>query len=162
MRRPKLPDHGSGSGRRRFHQTGCIRRTVPERSRRIRDGDAVDRRVAARDYSDVIDAGAKEELGRMALSYVGADPLADEVWVWLINDPELAPKVREDLNRGPERDRIFPTGTGVGPRREDLPLIESRIVLLEEHSPFAMDAVNAAAFAEAYKDLVEMWWRLSE
>jgi hypothetical protein len=95
------------------------------------------------------------------LSYVGADPSADEIWVVLINDPELPPKVREDLIED-LNENGFSAGNGRRPTVDDLPLIESRLMLLEEHSPFAMDEVNAAAFAEAYKDLVEMWWRLNE
>lgn len=107
------------------------------------------------------DADAKEKIGRLALSYVGVDPLADEVWIWLINDPELSPKVRrdliEDLNETGFSDR-----EGRRPTVDDLPLIENRILLLEEHAQFAMDDVTVAAFAEAYKDLTEMWWRLSQ
>ncbi len=38
----------------------------------------------------------------------------------------------------------------------DLPLIQSRIALIEEFAPNAMDEVNTAAFEEAYKDLVNM------
>jgi hypothetical protein len=111
--------------------------------------------------SNAMDVVAKEELGRQVLSHVGADPFADEVWVWLINDPELSPKVREDLIED-LNENGFSDGNGRRPTVDDLPLIESRIMLIEEHSPFAIDEVNAAAFAEAYKDLVEMWWRLNE
>jgi hypothetical protein len=39
------------------------------------------------------------------------------------------------------------------PRPEDLPLILSRIDLIEEVGPYAMDEVNFKAFLEAYKDL---------
>jgi hypothetical protein len=38
----------------------------------------------------------------------------------------------------------------------DLPLIQNRIALIEQLAPNAMDQVNAAAFKEAYKDLVNM------
>jgi hypothetical protein len=38
----------------------------------------------------------------------------------------------------------------------DLSLIQARMALIEELAPNAMDKVNAAAFAEAYKDLVNM------
>ena len=38
----------------------------------------------------------------------------------------------------------------------DLPLIQNRIALIEQLAPEAMDEVNAAAFKEAYKDLVAM------
>jgi len=42
------------------------------------------------------------------------------------------------------------------PGPEDLPLILSRLRLIEEMAPYAMDEVNADAFAEAYKDLLNM------
>ena len=38
----------------------------------------------------------------------------------------------------------------------DLPIIEKRISLIEEQAPDAMDQANAAAFQEAYKDLLNM------
>ena len=44
---------------------------------------------------------------------------------------------------------------------DDLPLIYSRLRLIEEVGPDAMDDVNAAAFAEAYKDLVNMARKLT-
>jgi hypothetical protein len=102
----------------------------------------------------VIDLKAKELLGRLALSFAGADPEADEIWAELINDPELSAKTREDLIEDLNEEGFD------DPRNlteEDLPLIENRILLIEEHAAFAMDDVNAAAFAEAYKDLVNMW-----
>ena len=45
---------------------------------------------------------------------------------------------------------------------DDLPLILTRLALIEEHAPDAMDEVNAAAFAEAYKDLMNMAARLMQ
>jgi hypothetical protein len=114
-----------------------------------------------REDSLFTDPVAKEKLGRLALSYVGADPLADEVWVWLINDPDLSAKVREDLIED-LNENGFSDGNGRRPTVDDLPLIESRILLLEEQAEFAMDEVNAAAFAEAYKDLARMWQRLNQ
>lgn len=107
-----------------------------------------------------LDPAAREQLGRMALSHVGADPVADEIWVWLINDAELSPEVRadliEDLN-----ENGFSDGDGSVATIEDLPVIENRLLLIEENAPFALDDTNAAAFAEAYNDLAEMWWRLN-
>lgn len=111
--------------------------------------------------SILTDPAAKEELGRLALSYVGADPFADEIWAWLINDPELSAKVREDLIED-LNENGFSDGNGRRATVDDLPLIESRIRLLEQHAQFAMDEVNAAAFAEAYKDLANMWLRLNQ
>jgi hypothetical protein len=60
----------------------------------------------------------------------------------------------EDLNEDG-----FPDPHHVTP--DDLPLIESRILLIERLAPEAMDEVNFEAFAEAYKDLVNMYARAS-
>jgi hypothetical protein len=114
-----------------------------------------------RDHWDFTDPVAKEALGRHALSYVGDEPLADEVWATLINDPDLSPKVREDLIED-LNENGFSEGNGRRATVEDLPLIESRIQLIEEHWQFAMDEANDAAFAEVYKDLINMWWRLNQ
>ncbi|MDQ3439240.1 MAG: hypothetical protein M3478_02685, partial [Planctomycetota bacterium] len=45
--------------------------------------------------------------------------------------------------------------------RDDLPLILNRLDLIEREAPYAMDDVNAAAFAEAYKDLVNMYAKVT-
>ena len=42
------------------------------------------------------------------------------------------------------------------PAEDDLPLIISRLMIIEEVGPDTMDAVNAEAFQEAYKDLVNL------
>ena len=42
------------------------------------------------------------------------------------------------------------------PGPEDLPLIMNRLVLIEKVAPTAPDQVNAEAFQEAYKDLVNL------
>ncbi|MEI7731177.1 MAG: hypothetical protein WCO56_16505 [Verrucomicrobiota bacterium] len=55
----------------------------------------------------------------------------------------------EDLNEDGLSDPKHP-----GP--QDLPLILSRLALIETVAPNAMDDINAAAFAEAYKDLANM------
>jgi hypothetical protein len=44
---------------------------------------------------------------------------------------------------------------------EDLPLIASRLELIEELAPTAIDEANFNAFAEAYKDLTQMYGRLT-
>jgi hypothetical protein len=93
------------------------------------------------------------EVARVALSFVGQDPDAEDAWVEAINDPALSPEDRqnliEDLN-----EEGFPDPKNITP--DDLPLILSRIELIEELGPQAMDEVNADAFAEAYKDLTNM------
>jgi hypothetical protein len=37
-----------------------------------------------------------------------------------------------------------------------MPMIWSRIFLIEELAPYSMDDANADAFAEAYKDLLDL------
>ncbi len=98
-----------------------------------------------------------EHWGRVALSFVGVDPQAEEVWTQAINNPNLTDETRqnliEDLNEDGFADPSNPT-------LDELPLIVSRIELIQEMAPDAMDETNAAAFMEAYKDLVNMWTRL--
>lgn len=90
---------------------------------------------------------------RAALIFVGADPEAEAYWFEAINDPGLSPHERqdliEDLNEEGFSDPRHPTV-------EDLPLILSRLALIEALAPEAMDVVNSDAFAEARKDLLKM------
>jgi hypothetical protein len=97
-------------------------------------------------------------VAREALSFVGADPEAEEIWAQAINDPVLTPHQRQDLIEDLNEDG-FPDPKNI--TLDDLPLILSRLALIEELVPDAMDEVNEAAFAEAYKDLVNMLIRLS-
>jgi hypothetical protein len=93
------------------------------------------------------------EVARVALGFVGQDPEAEDAWVEAINDPALSPKDRQDLIEDLNEEGFAdPKNLTV----DDLPLILSRIELIEELGPDAMDDVNAAAFAEAYKDLTNM------
>jgi hypothetical protein len=108
-----------------------------------------------------LSATAKEELGRWTLNHVGADNEATEIWLELINDRELSAKVRQDLIED-LNENGFSGGNGRTATVDDLPLIASRIQLIEEHAATALDETNAAAFAEAYKDLVNLWQRLSQ
>jgi hypothetical protein len=96
---------------------------------------------------------------RVALAGVGKDPSAERVWVAAINDTtNLSPRDRknliEDLNE-----------TGFADPRnltlDDLPVINNRIALIESLYQDAADATNAAAFDEAYKDLLAMRARLT-
>lgn len=99
------------------------------------------------------------EVARSALGLVGADPQAEEIWYAAINDPNTPAKARQDLIEDLNEDGFD------DPRNiteDDLPLIYSRIALIEQLGPEAMDDVNAAAFAEAYKDLVNMVMRLEQ
>ncbi len=99
----------------------------------------------------------QDPLARLALSCVGADPEAEGVWLDAINNPDLPANERKDLIEDLNEDG-FPDPKNLTP--EDLPLIVSRIGLIEAYAANAMDEVNAAAFQEAYKDLVNMYARL--
>ena len=92
-------------------------------------------------------------LAREMLSFVGMDLDATAYWVGAINDPDLPAEERknliEDLNEDGLPDPKYPT-------MEDLPLITSRIRLIEQLVADAMDQDNLDAFAEAYKDLMNL------
>lgn len=60
----------------------------------------------------------------------------------------------EDLNEDGLSDPQHPT-------QADLPLIVNRLLLIEAIAANAMDQVNADAFAEAYKDLANMYGDLT-
>jgi hypothetical protein len=104
-------------------------------------------------HPSLTNAAAKEPFARLALAFVGADAQANQLYTEAINDVALTPNDRreliEDLNQDGFADPRNLTGA-------DLPLIEKRITLIEEQAPGAMDEVNAAAFQEAYKDLLNM------
>jgi hypothetical protein len=103
-------------------------------------------------------SGLAEPLARVALSFVGTDFIAEQVWASAINDPTVPPKERQDLIEDLNEDG-FPDRHNVTP--DDLPLIVNRLTLIEDMAPDAMDDVNAAAFTEAYKDLTKMQARLT-
>lgn len=102
-------------------------------------------------------ATAKEPIrdptARAALSFVGTDPNAEQYWVVAINDPDLSAHERQDLIEDLNEDGL---SDPKHPGPEDVPLILNRLQLIEELAPYAMDQVNADAFAEAYKDLNNM------
>jgi hypothetical protein len=90
---------------------------------------------------------------RVALNFVGTDPEADAYWIGAISDPGLPPEERKDLIEDLNEDG-FPDPDHPGPA--DASLITARIQLIEQLAPYAMDQVDARAFAEAEKDLVGM------
>jgi len=92
----------------------------------------------------------QDPTARLALSFVGADPEAESYWVSAINDPNLPAEERKDLIEDLNEDGL---SDPKHPGPQDVPLIVSRLRLIEELAPLAMDPVNAAAFGEAYKDL---------
>lgn len=95
----------------------------------------------------------KDPVAREALSLVGLDPEAEAYWLAAINDLSLPANERqdliEDLNEEGLADPRHPTP-------DDLPLILNRIALIESIGPDAADEVNADAFIEAYKDLLNL------
>jgi hypothetical protein len=94
-----------------------------------------------------------DPLARMALSMVGADPAAEEYWLAAINDPSLPAEERQDLIEDLNEDGL---SDPQHPTEDDLPLILSRLRLIEDVGEEAMDEVNADAFQEAYKDLLNL------
>jgi len=90
---------------------------------------------------------------RVALALVGSDEWAEAYWYEAINDPALPPHERQDLIEDLNEDGL---SDPKHPTPDDLPLILSRLSLIEALGPDAMDPVNAAAFAEAYKDLLNL------
>jgi len=122
----------------------------------------VDARNNAAKPADVAPAGppivingyeVQDPIARVALSFVGSDPVADAYWTSAINDPTMPSEERKDLIEDLNEDGFIDPQH---PTAEDLPLIVSRIRLIEQLAPSAMDDVNRDAFAEAYKDLVYM------
>lgn len=92
-------------------------------------------------------------LARVALASVGEDPDATAYWLDSINDPTVPPNERKDLIEDLNEDGF---ADPKHPIPDELPLIQNRLALLEAMVPWAMDSVNAAAIAEAYKDLFAM------
>ena len=98
-------------------------------------------------------------MARRALALVGKDQAAENIWLSAINDPTLPANERKDLIEDLNEDGISNPSR---PASSDLPLITSRIHLIEQLVSSAMDDVNAAAFKEAHKDLVNMYDRLTQ
>lgn len=96
---------------------------------------------------------------RTALKSVGTDPDAERRWLEAINNPFLPPGERQDLIEDLNEDGLSDPRN---PGPKDLPLISSRLQLIERLMPEAMDRVNADAFQEARKDLVKMHAKLSQ
>lgn len=115
--------------------------------------------IAAQLYQDprLSDSARKEPLARLALTYVGADSQANDFYQRAINDPVMSPKDRKNLIEDLNEDGLnFKNLTA-----QDLPLIQSRLALIDQLAPSAMDKVNASAFQEARKDLINMISRLN-
>ena len=115
--------------------------------------------LQANQKSPINDALIPEPVARIALSFVGSDSLAEEIWILAINDPNLSANARQNLIEDLNEDGL---SNPRNPTEDDLPLILSRIQIIEEIAPDAMDEINADAFLEAYKDLVNMVVRLTQ
>lgn len=96
----------------------------------------------------------QDPVARAALSYVGTDPDADSYWIAAISDPSLPAEERKDLIEDLNEDGLANPHLATA---EDLPVIASRIQLIQELAPFSIDQGNTDAFAEAYKDLVNLY-----
>jgi hypothetical protein len=90
---------------------------------------------------------------RIALALVGSDPTAESVWLGAINDPFVPPNERKNLIEDLNEDG-FADPHHISP--DEMPLVMSRIQLIEQLAPFSTDDTNTAAFNEAYKDLTNM------
>jgi len=94
------------------------------------------------------------------LNYVGADANANAFYVKAINDFGLSNEQRrnliEDLNQDGFTDRKNLNAD------RDLPLIDNRLALIQQLAPTTTDPVNAAAFKEAYQDLIKMRERITQ
>ena len=104
------------------------------------------------------DSASKALRARIALSGVGHDRDAEDVWIALINDPDVSGDARHDLIEDLNEDGL---SNSRDLSRNDLPVIYRRIDLIDELAPDAMDKINSDAFAEARKDLVNMVARLT-
>ena len=98
-------------------------------------------------------APIQDPAAREALSLVGLDPEAEAYWSAAINDPSLPAEERQDLIEDLNEDGL---SDPKHPAPEDMPLIVNRLQLIEEMAPSAMDQVNADAFQEAHKDLLNL------
>ena len=108
----------------------------------------IDNMPLGNDKAPLVDPTARE-----ALSLVGADPDAENYWLAAINDPNLPDEERQDLIEDLNQEGL---SDPQNPTLDDLPLIVSRLALIEEVGADAMDQTNAEAFEEAYKDLLEL------
>ncbi len=88
-----------------------------------------------------------------ALPSVGEDSDAELVWMTAVNDPDIPAEIRKELIADLNEEGISDPQK---PTEDDLPLILSRIEMIEVIAPESLDDTNAAAFADAYKDLIKM------
>lgn len=97
----------------------------------------------------------QDPVAHIALAYVGLDRDAEDYWYEAINDPTLSEQERQSLIKGLSQEGFAdPADLTL----DDVPLILTRIRIVELLGPEAMDQVNADAFTQAYTDLVYMYY----
>ncbi|MCU0785142.1 MAG: hypothetical protein MUF81_14055 [Verrucomicrobia bacterium] len=111
--------------------------------------------VAAQTFYDgrVVDADSKEAIGRLALSFVGANDKALELYHQATLDPQLKPDQRRELVEDLNQDGL---SNKRNPTPEDLKLIAGRYALTQSYLQqdyVKNDKTLNAAFLEADKDL---------
>jgi len=98
-------------------------------------------------YSEsALQSRTRELLARAAVTSVGVNPDSDQYWLAAITDENLSAEDRRELILALNDVRR------TGP--DDLPLIASRIALIEQAAPQAVDEADAAAFQEVYRELL--------
>jgi hypothetical protein len=95
----------------------------------------------------------KEPLASVALNYVGANAQADALFQTAVNDVALGGDLRRNLIESLSQNG-FPNPKEV--TVTDLPLIQKRLVFIEQAAAQATDPAIANAFDEVRRDLVAM------
>ncbi len=88
--------------------------------------------------------------GRLALPFVGTDPVADAVWLDAIDDPTVPADERKALITDLAAAGLPDPGHVTD---DDVPTILSRLALIEQIAPDALDPATAAALDQAHADL---------
>jgi hypothetical protein len=149
MRQPSLPPEGPAPSADK-PQPEPVR---PQAQAQTSELKAIQKTPKAQQGKPSAPEALQDPMARVALAYVGADADAEMYWYAAINNPSLSAHERQDLIEDLNEDGLSDPHN---PALDDLPVILSRIQLIEEVGWDAMDQVNADAFAEAYKDLVNL------
>jgi hypothetical protein len=114
--------------------------------------------IAAQFYKDgrITEPDSREPLARVALTYVGANGQATELWHTAINDPTLKPAQRRELVLDLDQDGLQNDKT---PTPADLPIVANRLALTQaylQQDYVQNDPLLNKAFLEANKDLQKL------